>query len=86
LNISSLTGKTTECGAQTRVNPKLVLTSMESLRNSKIISAERNKLCSIKAGKRTPGLSSMKNSRYDAHIGVNHLQSLPSTRKYFTIL
>ncbi|KAL0011254.1 hypothetical protein SO802_006362 [Lithocarpus litseifolius] len=59
----SLTGKTTECGAQTNVNSKLVLSSMESLRHLKNISAKRNKLCSIKAGKRTPDLSSIKTSR-----------------------
>ncbi|KAK7841049.1 uncharacterized protein CFP56_015988 [Quercus suber] len=59
----SLTGKTTECGAQTSVNSKIVLSSMESLRHLKNISAERNKLCSIKAGKRTPDLSSIKTSR-----------------------
>nr|XP_023907347.1 uncharacterized protein At4g18490-like [Quercus suber] len=59
----SLIGKTTECGAQTSMNSKLVLSSMESLRHLKNISAERNKLCSIKAGKRTPDLSSIKTSR-----------------------
>ncbi|XP_030968558.1 uncharacterized protein At4g18490 isoform X3 [Quercus lobata] len=36
---------------------------MESLRHLKNVSAERNKLCSIKAGKRTPDLSSIKTSR-----------------------
>ena len=70
MNLSSLTGKTTECGAQTSVNSKLVLLSMESLQHLKNISAERNKLCSIKSGKRTPDLSSIKTSRYDSHIGI----------------
>ncbi|XP_050287223.1 uncharacterized protein At4g18490-like [Quercus robur] len=59
----SLTGKTTECGARTSVNSKLVLSSMESMRHLKNVSAERNKLCCIKAGKRTPDLSSIKTSR-----------------------
>lgn len=73
MNLSSLTGKTTECGAQISMNSKLVLSSMESLRNLKNISAERNKLCSIKAGKRTPDLSSIKTSRYDSNIGISLL-------------
>ncbi|KAG2683907.1 hypothetical protein I3760_10G056100 [Carya illinoinensis] len=59
----SLTEKTTECSVPARVNPKLVVSSMESLRNSKIISAERNKVCPIKAGKKMPDLSHMKTSR-----------------------
>ncbi|XP_059438915.1 uncharacterized protein At4g18490 [Corylus avellana] len=60
---SSLTEKTTGCSAQTRVNPKLMLLSIESLRNSEIIPAERNKLCLINAGKKTPDLSSMRTAR-----------------------
>uniref|UniRef100_A0A7N2LP51 Uncharacterized protein n=1 Tax=Quercus lobata TaxID=97700 RepID=A0A7N2LP51_QUELO len=36
---------------------------MEYLQNLKTILAERNKLCFIKAGKRTPDLSSIKTSR-----------------------
>ncbi|XP_041027503.1 uncharacterized protein At4g18490 [Juglans microcarpa x Juglans regia] len=59
----SLTEKTTECSAPARVNLKLVVSSMESLRNSKIISAEKNKVCPIKAGKKMPDLSHMKTSR-----------------------
>ncbi|KAF5472992.1 hypothetical protein F2P56_009643 [Juglans regia] len=59
----SLTEKTTECSAPARVNLKLVVSSMESLRNSKNISAERNKVCPIKAGKKMPDLSHMKTSR-----------------------
>ena len=73
MNLSSLTGKTTECGARTSVNSKLVLSSMESMRHLKNVSAERNKLCSIKAGKRTPDLSSIKSSRYYSHIGISLL-------------
>ncbi|KAM3700464.1 hypothetical protein ACJW31_05G100300 [Castanea mollissima] len=74
----SLTGKTTECGAQTSMNSKLVLSSMESLRNLKNISAERNKLCSTKAGKRTPDLSSIKTSRI---IEANKILSSSISRR-----
>jgi hypothetical protein len=77
LNLSSLTEKTTGCSAQTHVNPKLMLSSIESLRNSEIIPAERNKLCLIKAGKKAPDLSSMRTARHDANITLNPLQCLP---------
>ncbi|KAK7841058.1 hypothetical protein CFP56_015987 [Quercus suber] len=56
----SLTGKTTEWGAQTSVNSK---TCAFEHGNLKTILVERNKLCFIKVGKRTPDLSSIKTSR-----------------------
>ena len=82
MNLSSLTEKTTGCSAQTHVNPKLTLLSIKSLRNSEIIAAERNELCLINAGKKTPDLSSMRTARYGANITLNP-SSMPSSLNFF---
>uniref|UniRef100_A0A2K1YGC3 Uncharacterized protein n=1 Tax=Populus trichocarpa TaxID=3694 RepID=A0A2K1YGC3_POPTR len=58
VNPSGSTGKTTKSNTQTSENSRTVVSSIGLLRNSKIISAE-----GLKAMKKTPDLSSMKNSK-----------------------
>ncbi|KAK9265621.1 hypothetical protein L1049_021505 [Liquidambar formosana] len=63
VNPSSLSGQTTKSSTQKCVNPKLVVSSMASIQNSKIISVGGNKLTSLKVARRTSDLSSLKISR-----------------------
>lgn len=50
------------------VNPKLMLPSAEPMRNSKIITAEGNKLCPDKPAQKKTDISTWKISKYDAFI------------------
>ncbi|KAM1245478.1 hypothetical protein ACFX15_036041 [Malus domestica] len=58
-NPSSLIEKTIKPSAQTCVNPKSMLSSMESMRNSRIITVEGSKLCPDKPAKKKTKLSTL---------------------------
>ncbi|XP_068321748.1 uncharacterized protein [Pyrus communis] len=62
-NPFSLIEKTIKPSAQTCVNPKSMLSSLESMRNSKIITVEGSKLCPDKPAKKKTKLSTLNISK-----------------------
>ncbi|CAN6683353.1 unnamed protein product [Malus baccata var. baccata] len=76
-NTSSSIEKTIKPSAQTRVNPKSMLSSLESMRNSKIITVEGSKLCPDKPAKKTTKLSTLNISK---NIGGSKVSSNASRK------
>ncbi|TQD69237.1 hypothetical protein C1H46_045230 [Malus baccata] len=81
-NPSSLIEKTIKPSAQTCVNPKSMLSSMESMRNSRIITVEGSKLCPDKPAKKKTKLSTLNISKYGASVIIPMFQFF-SVRKCF---
>lgn len=74
---SSSSEKTSNPSTQTCVNSKFMLSSLESMRNTKIITAEGNKLFTDKPAKKKTELSTLNISKYDAGVIIPLLQLFP---------